>query len=155
MKFLHYPVMNREIVTIFEKTRRDIFIDCTVGMGGHSYCILNHFKNSQVIAVDQDKKSLNLAKKNLKEFSMRIEYYSFNFLHLFEKLDLSQKSVSAILIDPGISMVQLKDSSRGFSHQIDSELDMRKDQDTKVTAHEVVNSYSQLSLQRFSKNTEK
>jgi 16S rRNA (cytosine1402-N4)-methyltransferase len=138
--------MNREIVTIFEETRKDIFIDCTVGMGGHSYCILDRFKNSRVIAVDQDKKSLNQAKKTLKEFSTRIEFHSFNFINLFEKLDLSQKSITGILIDPGISMIQLKDSSRGFSHQIDSELDMRKDRDSTVTAYEVINSYSQLQL---------
>lgn len=146
MKFLHYPVMNREIVTIFEGTQKKCFVDCTVGMGGHSYCILNHFKDSQLIAIDIDKKSLSQAESHLKKFSPRTSFYSFNFTDIFEKLDLSKIPVSGILIDPGISMVQLKDGSRGFSHQIDAGLDMRKDEASELTAYEVVNSYSHLQL---------
>jgi len=146
MKFLHYPVMNREIVTIFDRTPKKLFIDCTVGMGGHSYCILNQFKNCQLIAVDIDKKSLNQAKNNLKEFSSKIVFHSFNFVDLFEILDFSETPVSGILIDPGISMVQLKEGSRGFSHQIDAELDMRKDIESKLTAFEVINSYNHFQL---------
>lgn len=147
MKFLHYPVMNREIINIFDRTQKKTFVDCTVGMGGHSYCILNHFQDSQIIAIDIDKKSLKQAKTNLKEFSSRIVFHSFNFVDLFEKLDLSKEPVSGILVDPGISMVQLKDDHRGFSHHINAELDMRKDKRSKLTAFEVINSFSQLQLE--------
>lgn len=99
-----------------------------------------------MIAIDIDKKSLTQAKHYLKDFSSRIVFYSFNFINLFEKLDLSNKPVSGILVDPGISMVQLKDSSRGFSHHINSGLDMRKDMESELTAFEVINSYSQFQL---------
>lgn len=146
MNFLHYPVMNKEVVDIFSKTGKELFIDCTVGMGGHSYHILRNFKNSKIIAIDCDRRSLEMAKKNLKEFGERVCFHRFNYIEFFKKTNFLNRKVSAILVDPGISSYQLKDKNRGFSHSIDSRLDMRKDEASELTAFDVINSFSERQL---------
>ena len=146
MRFLHYPVMNEEIITIFADSGKKLFIDCTVGLGGHSYYMLKEFPYSQVIAVDVDETSLNKARTFLKEFADRIRFFQINFIDLCEKIDFSQLDVSGILIDPGLSMFQIKEQERGFSHNIDSILDMRKNSTSKLTAKEVVNSFTEAQL---------
>ena len=146
MNHQHYPVMNKEVIDIFRETDRKWFIDCTLGMGGHTYHILNTFENSKVMGIDLDEKSLEQAKVNLGEFRDRVEFHRFNFTELFEKVDLSGKEISGILIDPGISMFQLTDHQRGFSHNIDSALDMRKDARSGLTAYDVLNGFSEKEL---------
>lgn len=149
MQSLHYPVMNSEIITVFADTDQTLFIDCTVGLGGHSYYMLRHFVNSSVIAIDIDGSSIKKAKTKLAAFSERVRFYRCNFLDIFEKIDFSGLKVSGILVDPGISMDQLKNPERGFSHQLDSRLDMRKDRSLKVSAGEVINNFSEAELARI------
>ena len=146
MQSSHYPVMNSEIITVFSDTDQRLFIDCTVGLGGHSYNMLTHFAKSRVIAIDVDGASIRSAKQNLASFSKRIRFYQCNHLDLFETIDISGLTVSGILVDPGISMDQLKNPERGFSHQTDSRLDMRKDTSLELTAAEVVNHYTEAQL---------
>jgi 16S rRNA (cytosine1402-N4)-methyltransferase len=146
MKFQHYPVMNKDVIDVFRDTRATLFIDCTVGMGGHSWHILNSFKAAEVIALDVDQDSLKQAKENLIEFKDRVHFYSCSFTELFERIDLSSKEVSGVLVDPGISTYQLKSAERGFSHNIDSPLDMRKDKETEITAYDVINKYTEKQL---------
>ena len=146
MQSPHYPVMNSEIITVFSDTDQRLFIDCTVGLGGHSYYMLTNFIKSRVIAIDIDKSSIRNAKKNLAPFSERIQFYQCDYLDLFERVDLSGARVSGILVDPGLSMEQLKNPDRGFSHQADSRLDMRKDTSQKLTAADVVNRCSEAEL---------
>ena len=141
MEFLHYPVMNKEIIDVFDHTDKNTFVDCTIGPGGHSYHILKHFEDSKIIAIDVDGESLKKAEANLKGFGDRIRFYQFNFIHLFDRINGLKENVSGILIDPGISTYQLKQKNRGFSHSIDSPLDMRKDSATELTAYEVINSF--------------
>ena len=133
--------MNKEVVDIFFHTEKKIFIDCTVGLGGHSYHILKKFENARLIAIDLDLESLKKAEKNLEEFAGRTDFYRLNFTNLFDRKDLSRKKISGILIDPGISTYQLKHQQRGFSHSINSPLDMRKDLSNTLTAYEVINSF--------------
>lgn len=145
----HYPIMNREIVEVFDTTDREIFVDCTLGMGGHSFHILNNFEQAIVIGIDIDNESLQKAKINLSNFKNRIKYHNINYMDLFQKIDFSTKKISTILVDPGISMYQLKKEDRGFSHNINSPLDMRKDRNSeefKKTAYDVVNTYSEKQL---------
>lgn len=146
MKLQHYPVMNKEVTAIFAETGRKCFIDCTLGMGGHSRHILEAFENAKVMGIDTDEKSLEQAKANLGDFADRVEFYCFNFTELFEKLDLAGKDISGILIDPGISTYQLSDQTRGFSHNIDSALDMRKDSRSQLTAYNIINSFTEKQL---------
>jgi len=146
MNFLHYPVMNKEVLEIFQGSTKKLFVDCTVGGGGHSYQILNAFAGARVIAVDQDEESIALARENLKVFGRRVRFHLGSFCDLFEHFDCRKLAVSGILVDPGISTVQLKKSQRGFSHTVDGPLDMRKDRRMALTAAEVLNSYPEEKL---------
>jgi 16S rRNA (cytosine1402-N4)-methyltransferase len=146
MNLQHYPVMNKEIIDIFRETEQEYFVDCTLGMGGHSHRILETFKDSRIIGIDMDEESLTQARANLAEFGDRVEFHRFDFTGLFEKLDIREKQVSGILVDPGISIYQLKTPGRGFSHSIDAPLDMRKDKRGELTAYDVVNSYNEKEL---------
>jgi 16S rRNA (cytosine1402-N4)-methyltransferase len=146
MNFLHYPVMNREVLGIFQETGKELFVDCTVGGGGHSSHILSAFKDARIIAIDQDAESIALAQENLKSFGDRVCFHRGTFLSLFEDFDCRRLGVSGILVDPGISTVQLKKNERGFSHTLDGPLDMRKDLRAVLTAAEVLNSFSEEKL---------
>jgi 16S rRNA (cytosine1402-N4)-methyltransferase len=146
MNFLHYPVMNKEVLAVFQDTDQKLFVDCTVGAGGHSYHILKRFTTARVIAVDQDEESMVLARTNLKVFGRRVRFYLGSFINLFEDFNVRRLAVSGILVDPGISTVQLKKSERGFSHTVDGPLDMRKDRRGSLTAAEVLNSFSEEKL---------
>ncbi|MEN8153616.1 MAG: 16S rRNA (cytosine(1402)-N(4))-methyltransferase RsmH [Acidobacteriota bacterium] len=146
MKNLHYPVMNKEVLSIFSKTDKDIFVDCTVGMGGHTSKLMKEFPGSSVAAIDMDRESLEMAKKNLKEFGERVSFYEMEFTDLFEQASLPWKRVSGILVDPGLSIYQLKNEERGFSFSEDSELDMRKSKDLEISAHTVINRFKENEL---------
>lgn len=146
MNFLHYPVMNKEVLEIFQGSAKKLFVDCTVGAGGHSYHILSVFPDARVIAIDQDEDSIALARENLKDFGRRVSFHLGSFCDLFEHFNCRQLAVSGILVDPGISTVQLKKSQRGFSHTVDGPLDMRKDRSMELTAADVLNSYPEEKL---------
>ncbi|MBN2344979.1 MAG: 16S rRNA (cytosine(1402)-N(4))-methyltransferase RsmH [Candidatus Aminicenantes bacterium] len=138
--------MSREVLDIFAGTRKRLFVDCTLGMGGHCRLILFAFSGARVIAIDQDGQSLARARENLREFGRRIRFHQGDFLSLFDDFDCEHPPVSGILVDPGISTAQLKDPRRGFSHSVDGPLDMRKDSGSGPTAAEVLNSLSEDEL---------
>jgi len=146
MNFLHYPVMNKEVLELFQGSAKKLFVDCTVGAGGHSFHILSAFAGARIIAIDQDEESIALARENLKVFGRRVRFHLGSFCDLFEQFDCRKLAVSGILVDPGISTVQLKKSQRGFSHTVDGPLDMRKDQSVALTAADVLNSFSEEKL---------
>lgn len=146
MNFLHYPVMNKEVLELFQGSAKKLFVDCTTGAGGHSFHILSAFATSRIIAIDQDEESIALAKENLKIFGRRVRFHLGSFCDLFEQFDCRKLAVSGILVDPGISTVQLKKSQRGFSHTLDGPLDMRKDLSVALTAADVLNSFSEEKL---------
>ncbi len=133
-------------MTIFGGTRRTLFVDCTVGAGGHSYFILRQFPQARVLGLDVDGESLRLAANRLAEFSGRVHFVQSNFLRLFEDVACEWDAVAGLLVDPGISQWQLRDASRGFSHSLEGGLDMRKDLNCGPTAEEVLNSYSEAQL---------
>jgi 16S rRNA (cytosine1402-N4)-methyltransferase len=146
MNFLHYPVMNKEVLEVFQGSAKKLFVDCTVGGGGHSFHILGAFTAARVIAIDQDEESIALARENLRVFGRRVRFHLGSFTDLFEKFDCRKLAVSGILVDPGISTVQLKKGQRGFSHTVDGPLDMRKDRHGPLTAAEVLNSFPESKL---------
>jgi 16S rRNA (cytosine1402-N4)-methyltransferase len=146
MNFPHYPVMNKEVLEIFAGTRRKLFVDCTVGAGGHSRGILAAFPQARVIAIDQDEESLALARENLRGFGGRVRFQRASFLSLFRNFDCRRLDVSGVLVDPGISTPQLKQGRRGFSHSLDGPLDMRKDPAGGLTAAEVLNTFPEEQL---------
>lgn len=146
MRFLHYPVMNREIITVFADSGKQVFIDCTVGLGGHSYHMLKAFPCSRVIAIDVDEVSLKKARIFLKKFSNRVRFLQIDFVDIPKLIDFSGLDVSGVLIDPGLSMFQIKEQEKGFSHSIDSKLDMRKNSALPLTAGDVVNTFTETRL---------
>ncbi len=146
MNFHHYPVMSKEVLELFQGSARKLFVDCTVGAGGHSFHILSNFSGARVIAIDQDEQSLLLARENLRAFGRRVRFHRGNYCDLFEQFDCRKPAVSGILVDPGISTVQLKEGPRGFSHSVDGPLDMRKDRNGALTAADVLNSYPEEKL---------
>lgn len=146
MNSLHYPVMNREVLEIFSSTGKKLFVDGTVGGGGHSRRMLGAFAACRIIAIDQDGESLALARENLSEFGRRVRFHQGSYLAIFEDFDCRRLGVSGVLIDPGISTVQLKDGRRGFSHTQDGPLDMRKDAGSGSTAADVLNTFSEERL---------
>jgi 16S rRNA (cytosine1402-N4)-methyltransferase len=146
MNSQHYPVMHKEITEIFGETGQKCFVDCTLGMGGHSSRLLDTYKTARIIGIDVDAESLEKARANLADFAGRVDFYNINYTEIFEKLDLTSAEISGILVDPGLSIAQIKDPSRGFSHTVDAPLDMRKDTRTPLTAHHVVNTYSEKEL---------
>jgi len=142
----HYPVMYREIGALMAQTSGQWFIDCTLGMGGHTRHLLESCPSARVLGIDVDDQSLAAAKTNLQQYADRVEYHRLNFLRLFEEVDLSNKEISGLLVDPGVSVVQLKDAQRGFSHSLDARLDMRKDRNSELTAHHIINTYSEKQM---------
>lgn len=138
----HFPVMSREILAAVKATSCRLFIDCTTGMGGHSSAVLQACPEIRVLALDQDAESLDKARKNLKPYGDRVHFVHGDFRDLFSLYPIDLQSVSALLVDPGLSMVQLGDAERGFSHRLSGPLDMRKDRRQSLTAADIVNGYS-------------
>lgn len=146
MSSQHYPVMNKDIIAIFRETEQRMFIDCTLGMGGHTRHMLESFPNARVLGIDMDMNSLEQAKTNLAQFGDRVEFRHLNYTGLFQQPDIPWPEVSGILVDPGVSIYQLKEKERGFSHSIDAPLDMRKDTQSELTAFHVINTYKEKEL---------
>lgn len=137
---MHKPVLPNEILEFFE--RRDIrrFVDGTVGAGGHAKLVLQaHPEMETFYAVDRDISALKLAKQALGDFK-NVEYCHANFA------DLEVEGVDGILLDVGVSSMQLDQAERGFSFMRPGPLDMRMDQTQRLTAFEVVNRYGEKRL---------
>lgn len=137
----HIPVLLKEVIKILEP-RRGIIIDATLGAGGHSKFILEKSKVS-IIGLDQDGEALETAEENLKKFKDRVTLIRENFSNLkkvSEKLGILGK-VRGIILDLGISSLQLDGAERGFSFQKEGPLDMRMDRRQKTTAYEIINSW--------------
>ncbi|WP_448587762.1 16S rRNA (cytosine(1402)-N(4))-methyltransferase RsmH [Thermocrinis sp.] len=146
---MHKPVLLEEAVELLLGSGGKVFVDCTVGLGGHAKRILE--KNSQafLIGIDRDPFALELAKENLRDFEGRFSLYKANYSDF--DLVLKEEGVDLVdgfLFDLGVSMYQLK-SPRGFSFQRDEPLDMRMDPEEKLTAYEVVNKYPEKELERI------
>ncbi len=147
---MHIPVLLEESTNLL-LGEGHLYVDATVGLGGHTKRILEKDPKSYVIGIDRDPYALEIAKENLKEFEGRFSLYHANFADLDEVLKQERVSyVDGFLFDLGISMLQLK-SARGFSFQRDEPLDMRMNPEDKKTAYEVVNTYSEKELERIFK----
>ena len=146
---MHIPVLLEESVEILLGSGGRVFLDCTVGLGGHAREILRRNPDSYVIGIDLDEYALEKAQENLKEFEGRFSLYRANFRDMDEVLaEEGIEKVDGILMDLGVSMLQLK-SGRGFSFQEDAPLDMRMGRDQSLTAYRVVNEYPQKELVRI------
>jgi 16S rRNA (cytosine1402-N4)-methyltransferase len=142
---VHLPVLLRETVEWLSPPPGGIVVDLTVGMGGHSAELLKLIPNGRLIGLDQDVEALQHASLALKD--PRVTLIKANFADLLNVLtELSISEVDRVLMDIGVSSLQLDSPSRGFSFQQNGPLDMRMDASASLTAADVVNSYREDQL---------
>jgi 16S rRNA (cytosine1402-N4)-methyltransferase len=138
--------LHQEVLEFSKLIAGGIFVDATVGGGGHSYLILKQNPNLKLVGLDKDDYALKVAKERLKEFEDRIILVKSSFKDLDKVLQSLQiKETNGILFDFGVSTFQLK-LERGFSFQREELLDMRMDTTQKLTAYDVVNYYREQDL---------
>lgn len=133
----HIPVMVQEVLEIYERALSDVsapvFLDATLGAGGHTRAVLQKFPQARVIAFDQDRRGCLLAEENLSEYRCRIRIVNDNFRKIGDlRHEEGWSGIDGILFDLGVSNMQLTTPERGFSYNDDSPLDMRMDRDSNV-----------------------
>ena len=153
MEFKHIPVLFQEIMEIMAPKQGELFVDCTLGGGGHSRGFLERSgPDGYLIGIDQDTEALEAARQNLSAYSERVTYVHSNYSQLDEILNLyAPEGVDGILFDIGVSSHQLDEKGRGFSYMQDAPLDMRMDQEQILDAWHVVNTYKEEELVRILK----
>ena len=149
-EFKHYSVMAEECISALAIKKNGIYLDATLGGGGHSSLIAERLESGLLIGVDQDADAIKAASKRLEPFGERFRAVKSNFSALKEVLEREEiDALDGIIFDLGVSSFQLDEESRGFSYRFDASLDMRMDRQSPLTAYEVVNSYSEEQLIRI------
>ena len=139
----HYSVLLSEAIEGLNIKEDGIYIDATLGYGGHSSEILKKIPKGHLYAFDQDMEAIEYSKKRLSEIGSNFTIIHSNFVNIVEELNkLNINKVDGILFDLGLSSPQIDEKERGFSFMSDSPLDMRMNREDKLTAKEVVNNYS-------------
>ena len=149
----HVPVLLEESVQYLQCNSSGVYVDCTVGTGGHSERILNKTApNGTLIGIDIDVESLTVAKERLFAFGSRFITAHGDFKKLPDILDsLQVGKVDGILADLGLSSFQLSDPSRGFSFQKEGPLDMRFNRNTGAPAQKIINEFSEKQIKQILK----
>ncbi len=147
MEFKHEPVLLKECIKALNINPDGIYIDGTLGGAGHSLEIAKKLSpKGLLIGIDRDTEALRAAKDKLKNYT-DVKYIRDNHDNIKQILEeLQINGVDGILLDLGVSSYQLDEKSRGFSYITDAELDMRMDKEQKLTAREIVNTYSEEKL---------
>lgn len=144
---MHYSVMLEESLQGLNLKNDGVYVDCTLGYGGHSSEILKRVKRGFLFAFDQDAEAIEYSSKKLSEVSSNFEIIKSNFEYIGEELNKRNIfKVDGILYDLGVSSPQLDEDERGFSYHHDAPLDMRMDKDKDFSAYNVVNEYSEKDL---------
>ncbi len=151
MEFHHIPVLLDEVIDGLQLQPSGIYVDGTLGGAGHSSQIASRLgEGGRLIGIDQDKDAIAAASKRLEPFGDRVTIVRDNYEHIPQILQqLGISSVDGILLDIGVSSYQLDNPERGFSYNSDEPLDMRMDQESPVTAADIVNEKSQEELTRI------
>ncbi|MCR4693380.1 MAG: 16S rRNA (cytosine(1402)-N(4))-methyltransferase RsmH [Firmicutes bacterium] len=150
MEFKHYSVMLEETVDALCVKEGGIYVDGTLGGGGHSAEILKRTKNVRLIGIDRDTDALGAAEMRLSDFKNRITLVHDNFSNVASVLDgLGIDKIDGMVLDLGVSSYQLDNSERGFSYIADAALDMRMNRSDEKTAYDVVNGYSEERLSQI------
>ena len=125
---LHLPVMAEEVVAMVEPAEREIIVDATLGLGGHSEAMLKASSEAKLIGIDRDWEAIRLAAERLAPYGDRVTIVHSNFSGILEVLrDLHVVSADAVVADLGVSSLQFDSGERGFSFRFDAPLDMRMD----------------------------
>ena len=149
MEFHHISVLLNECIDNLNITPDGIYVDGTMGGGGHSLEIAKRLTNGRLICIDQDPNAHEAAGKRLAEYKDRITFVRDNFGNIANILDsLGIEKIDGMLLDIGVSSHQLDEAERGFSYQQDAPLDMRMNPDRPFSAYDVVNGYDEDELDR-------
>ena len=164
-EFCHRPVLLEECIRQLDIKPEGIYVDGTLGGGGHAFQICRRLTTGRLIGIDRDQDAIEAAGRRLSEFGEKAAVIRGNYRDMKKILsDLNITSVDGILLDLGVSSYQLDTPERGFGYRQDAPLDMRMDQRQALTAKELVNTYSQSELfhiirdygeDRFAKNIAK
>jgi len=151
MSEYHIPVLYEEVIENLVLNPDGVYVDCTLGGGGHSEGILKHLsEKGKLIAIDQDENAIKFAQKRLEKYGNKLEIYKENFSNIETVLYLAGcDKVDGILMDIGVSSEQLDNPERGFSYRYDAKLDMRMDVSSELTAYKVINEYDEKELSRI------
>ena len=150
---LHVPVALDRCIALLtpsiEAVPNPVVVDATLGMGGHTHELLRRFPQLQVIGLDRDLSAIEIATKNLAEFSSRLTIVHAVYDQISDVLgDLNIPSVDGVLFDLGVSSMQLDFAERGFAYSQEAPLDMRMDQSSGLSAQDVLDTYSRQDLVR-------
>ncbi len=151
MEYQHFPVMAQKVIEYLDPKPGEVFVDATLGMGGHSREILARIMpGGTLVGIDRDNESLDKARQNLGELapSCRLLHGNYADIDILLK-GLSLHRIDGIVMDLGVSSVQLQDADRGFSFQSDGPLDMRMDRAGNVSAYDLVNTLPEDEFSRI------
>ena len=150
MGFEHKSVLLNETIEGLNFKPDGIYVDGTLGGGGHAYEVCRRLgEKGSIIGIDQDEAAIEAASVRLKDFGEKVTIIRSNYCDMKSKLhELGIDKVDGIVLDLGVSSYQLDTAERGFSYREDAPLDMRMDRRQKMTARDIVNDYSEMDLYR-------
>ena len=151
MEFKHKSVLLEETIESLQIKPDGIYVDGTLGGGGHSFHICEKLgENGRLVGIDQDEDAIKAATKRLEGFSDKVTIVRNNYCNMkVALLGLGVEKVDGIVLDLGVSSYQLDTVERGFSYKYDTALDMRMDTRQSLTARDIVNDYSEMDLFRI------
>ncbi len=151
MEFSHKSVLLGETIDMLQIKPDGIYVDGTLGGGGHSFEICRRLSDKgRLIGIDQDAAAIEAATERLGEFGDKVTIIRSNYCEMTQQLNnIGVTSVDGIVLDLGVSSYQLDTADRGFTYREDAPLDMRMDQRQVRTAREIVNEYSEMELYRI------
>ena len=151
MVFKHKSVLLEETVNGLNIKPDGIYVDGTLGGGGHAYEVCKQLSHKgRFIGIDQDEAAIEAASARLRDFGERVTIVRSNYCDMKLQLQkLGIDKVDGIVLDLGVSSYQLDTAERGFSYRVDAPLDMRMDRRQKMTARDIVNDYSEMDLFRI------
>ncbi len=148
--FSHYSVMLKECIEALNIRPDGIYMDCTLGGGGHSLAIAKQLTTGKLICIDQDICAITAAKQRLSDYLDRIIFVKNNFSNIHGILSgLGIEKIDGALLDLGVSSYQLDTPERGFSYNTEAPLDMRMNEEAPLSAYDVVNTYAERELRRI------
>ena len=150
MEFSHVPVLLWECIEGLNIKPDGVYVDGTLGRGGHSEEIAKRLTTGKLISIDQDQQAIDEAGARLAPYGDKVILVKDNFRNTAAILErLGYEGVDGMLFDLGVSSPQLDDAERGFSYMNDAPLDMRMDRSASITAYDVVNTWSEFELKRI------
>ena len=143
----HIPVMCDRVIELLSpalNVSNPVLLDATLGLGGHSQALLKKFINLKIIGIDRDQTALDRAQKRLGELANRVQFVNETYDQITKILE--DKKVNAVLLDLGVSSIQLDEANRGFSYAQDAPFDMRMNSKDSLTAAQILNNYEAKEL---------